>query len=332
MIIKLGRKLNVATLVFSLGGLIAAAYFSTYLFTVTDNAFVVENMTPIAASVSGRIEKIYVENGQSLKKGDPILRIQPETFQIDYSGAKAQYEQARLGLDLIREHIEVTKLNLAAAQAQLEQLNYEYRQNSGIAGKKKGAFGSDLQALSYNIKLQANTVASLQAQVRLGQTELKQAQVGLSALKAAREKAALNLRDTLVTAPSAGYIQNMYSGVGTLAMAHQPLFNFISTANTYIQANFNETDLANVRAGDKVLIFPRTYLGHKVFHGLIMSDNWAVDRQHINPARETQLVMGGNHWLNLPQRLPVQIRVIDTDDKYPLRPGMSAYVYVTGHQ
>jgi len=44
-----------------------------------------------------------------------------------------------------------------------------------------------------------------------------------------------------------------------------------------------------------------------------MSDNWSVDRQHILPLKETQFVFTDNHWLNLPQRFPVQIKITDVD-------------------
>ncbi len=328
MAFKLTKKFNFATLIFALGGFIGGVYLLTYLFPVTDNAFVIDNMTPIAASVSGRIEKIYVENGEKLKAGDPILLIQPEAFQIEYRRVKAQYDQALIGLQVIKKRIEVTKLDLVAAKNQLERLNYEYKQKSD-KNVSKGALGLELKSLSYNIKSQTDTVASLNEQVELGKTELKQAEVGVLSLKAAAEKAALNLKDTLVKAPADGYIQNMYNGIGTPALAHEPIFNFVDTANTYIQANFNETDLANVHAGDKVLIFPRAYIGRKVFHGVVMSDNWAVDRQHILPFKDTQLAFAANHWLNLPQRLPVQIKVLDNVSEYQLRPGMSAYVYVS---
>jgi len=321
------RKLNFAMAVFLLGGLIAVGYFTTYLFTVTDEAFVVENMTPISSSVGGHISRLFVENGQMLKKGDPILQISPEKYHLEYEGVKAQYEQAKIGIDVIQKRIEVTMLNLKAAQDQLARMRYEYQQKSDKS-VSKGVPGLELKMLEYNIKSQEDVVASLKKQVELEKIELQQGNVGIETLRVATAKAALDVADTIVKAPADGYIQNLYLGVGTSAIPHEGLFNFVDTAITYIQANFNETDLAGVHAGDKVFIFPRAYLGRKVFHGVVMSDKWSVDRQHIMPLKETQLVFSANHWLNLPQRLPVQIKVIDINDKYPLRPGMSAYVYV----
>lgn len=321
------KKFNFATLIFATGGVIALSYMSTYFFAVTDEAFVVENMTAISSSVTGHIEEIFVENGQRLKKGDPILLIKPEKYKLEYRGFKAQYEQAKIGLDVIKQRINVTNASLSAAVDQLERMQYEYKQKSAPE-VKNGVPEIELKTLEYNIKSQQDVVLGLQEQIALEKIELKQAGVGIETLQVATDKAAIDVGDTLVKAPADGYIQNLYMGVGSSALAHAGLFNFIDTANTYIQANFNETDLTNVHAGDEVLIFPRAYLGRKIFHGVVMSDNWSVDRQHILPVKETQLIFTQNHWVSLPQRLPVQIKIIDNDSKYQLRPGMSAYVYI----
>ena len=324
---KLLKKFNFATLIFATGGIIAVGYMTTYLFPVTDQAFVVDNMTAISSSVTGHIEQIYVENGQKLKKDDPILLIRPEKYRLEYKGIKAQYEQAKVGLDVIQKRIDVTNADLQAAVDQLNRMKYEYSQKSA-KDVVNGVPQIELKTLGYNIKSQQSVILGLQKQIELEKTELKQAKIGIETLAVATDKAAMDVADTIVRAPADGYIQNLYIGTGSSALAHEGLFNFVDTANTYIQANFNETDLANVHAGDEVLIFPRAYLGRKIFHGVIMSDNWSVDRQHIIPLKETQLIFNQNHWINLPQRLPVQIRVTDADSQYQLRPGMSAYVYV----
>lgn len=324
---KLLKKFNFATLIFATGGIIAIGYMTTYLFPVTDQAFVVDNMTAISSSVTGHIEQIYVENGQKLKKDDPILLIRPEKYRLEYKGIKAQYEQAQVGLDVIQKRIDVTNADLQAAVDQLNRMKYEYSQKSA-KDVINGVPQIELKTLEYNIKSQQSVILGLQKQIELEKTELKQAKIGIETLAVATDKAAMDVADTIVRAPADGYIQNLYIGTGSSALAHEGLFNFVDTANTYIQANFNETDLANVHAGDEVLIFPRAYLGRKIFHGVIMSDNWSVDRQHIIPLKETQLIFNQNHWINLPQRLPVQIRVTDADSQYQLRPGMSAYVYV----
>ena len=324
---KHGKKLNFATIIFSIGGLITLAYMLTYLFPVTDEAFVINNVTAISSAVTGHVEQIYIQNGQNLKKNDNILLIKPEQYHLEYSGSKAQYEQAQVGLDVLAKRIEVTNAGLKAAINQLERMKYEYAQKSST-DVANGVPQIELKTLEFNIKSQQDTVFGLKKQVELETVELKQAKIGIKTLKAAEEKAAIDVVDTLVKAPTDGYIQNMYLGIGSSALAHEGLFNFVDTENTYIQANFNETDIANIKAGDEVLIFPRAYLGRKIFHGIVMSDNWSVNRQHIIPLKETQIIFSQNHWINLPQRLPVHIEGVDSDSKWRVRAGMSTYVYV----
>ena len=79
---KLVKKFNFATLIFGTGSIIALAYSLTYLFPITDEAFVIENMTAISSAVTGHVEEIYVKNGQALKKGDPILLVKPEKYDL----------------------------------------------------------------------------------------------------------------------------------------------------------------------------------------------------------------------------------------------------------
>ena len=133
---------------------------------------------------------------------------------------------------------------------------------------------------------------------------------------------------THVYAENDGIIQNFYLSLGTPVNVNQPLFSFVDNDEVYFQANFNETDLRNVHKGSKVLIFPRTYLGQKMFHGVVVSDYWGANRQLTDTRSQMQMVQNENQWVLLPQRLPVQIKVIDLDPKYPLRVGTSAYVYI----
>lgn len=324
---KLVKKFNFATLIFGTGSIIALSYSLTYLFPVTDEAFVIENMTAISSAVTGHVEEIYVKNGQALKKGDPILLVKPEKYNLEYKGIKAQYDQANVGLSAISQQIQITRANMQAAEEQLNRMKYEYSQKSA-PDVGNGVPQIELKTLEFNMKSQQNVVLGLQRQIDLEKIELKKAQAGIATLAAAVDKAAIDVSDTVVRAPADGYIQNMYMGVGSSALAHVGLLNYVDTSEIFIQANMNETDLSNVQAGDEVLIFPRAYLGRKIFHGVVMSNNWSVDRQHILPAKETQLILSQNHWVNLPQRLPVQIKVLDNDPKHRLLPGMSAYAYI----
>ena len=86
--------------------------------------------------------------------------------------------------------------------------------------------------------------------------------------------------------------------------------------------------MRHARPGDRVTIVLRMYYFEKIFHGVIVNHVWAANRQNINARTQQQVVVNRNEWLNLPQRFPLQIKVLDPDPRYPLNPGASAYVYI----
>jgi membrane fusion protein, multidrug efflux system len=150
----------------------------------------------------------------------------------------------------------------------------------------------------------------------------------VKALKAKMDAALINYKLTIVRAPSDGVVDNMYISKGTTIKKHVPIFSFIDTANWWVQANFNETDLRHIRPGDEVNIILRMYYFKKVFKGRIVNTIWAADRQHTVERTQLQKITNDNEWLLIPQRLPLQIKILNPDPNYPLQPGASAYVYI----
>jgi multidrug resistance efflux pump len=153
----------------------------------------------------------------------------------------------------------------------------------------------------------------------------------VSALKAEMDNAAVNLNLTIVRAPTDGTVDNMYISKGTPVKIHKPLFSFIDTSNWWVQANFNETDLRRIRPDDEAIILLRMYYFTKIFHGRVVNTIWAADRQNTVIRTQQQKVANENEWLLIPQRLPLQIQILDPDPNHPLQPGASAYVYIKAH-
>ncbi len=150
----------------------------------------------------------------------------------------------------------------------------------------------------------------------------------VQALKAVMDNAEVNLKLTIVRAPSNGIVDNMYLSKGAPVKIRTPLFSFIDTSTWWVQANFNETDLRRIRPGDKANIMLRMYYFNKIFHGRVVNTIWAADRQYTVQRTQQQKITNNNEWLLIPQRLPLQIEILDPDPNFPLQPGASAYVYL----
>ena len=320
-------KFNLPTIIIAIALIIGFFHLFSYLFPFTDNAFVATNVQTVAADIEGYVTNIYVKNGQRVKKNDPLVKVFEKPYYLSYQKAKANYEEALVTINVIEEQLQKNQHLLAAKKATLAKIKYEYGLKSNPAVKRSVSV-LEIKTLNYDIQSLTNTLQSLHGEVAINQQQIIQQQKKVKSLKAELANSKVNLQLTTVKAGSDGIIDNMYLSVGTPVQRHRPLFSFINTDEWYIQANLNETDLRYVRPGDKVLIILRMYYFQKIFHGVIVNHLWAANRQITSLRTQQQTVTNNNQWLNLPQRFPLQIKILDPDPKYPLNPGASAYVYI----
>jgi multidrug resistance efflux pump len=320
-------RFNLPTIIMIVAIIIGIIHLFSYLLPFTDDAFVVANVEPVAADVSGYITDIYVKNGQKVNKNDPLFKVFDTPYQLAYKKAVANYNEVLANIAVVKEETKKNQAVLDSSIASLAKVKYNY----GLKSNKlvsRSVSKLEVTDLNYDVQALTKQVKSLQDQLVIDDKQIQQLQAKAQALKADVANAKVNLDLTTVRAGSNGVVDNMYLAVGTPIIQHQPLFSFINTDTWYIQANFNETDLRNVRPGDKVIIVLRMYYFDKIFHGVITNTLWASDRQQTAQRTQQQTVTNENEWLRLPQRFPLQIKVLDPDPNYPLNPGASAYVYV----
>lgn len=316
-------------LLFTIFVLATICYYFSYIFPFTSNAFVVADITPVAANVSGFITDIYVKNGETIKKDTPLFKIFQDPYKFTYDKAIANYNE---GLAHLEELKNVTRKNeelLKVSKSELAKAEYDYQlKNNPIL--VNAVSSKEVKDLSYQTEILKNKTSVLERQLQIDDSQIKQQTSKNQALLAEAHYAKTNLDLTVIKAASDGIVDNLYVNKGTQVSPNQPLFSFINTNEFYIQANFNEIDLRNVRRGDEVLIFPRVYFGSKIYHGVVTSNVWNVNRQENDSKNQLQTVtQNENNWILLPQRLPVQIKITDYDsENYPLSIGSSCYVYI----
>ncbi len=171
---------------------------------------------------------------------------------------------------------------------------------------------------------------ALETELELNHQQIIVQKMRIKSLVAVMSNARVDLDETTVYAKNNGSVQNMFVALGTPIKIRKPIFSIADTDTLFIQANFNETDLRRVRPGDKVAILPRIYFGSKIYHGVILSRNWASSRLQTHQSTQIEIVRNSeSNWFLLPQRMPVQIKITDYDPiHYPLSIGASAYVYI----
>ena len=324
----LKKKINLPIVVVMLSFVIGCFHLFSYLIPFTDNAFVVTNVTPVAADVSGFITEIHVQNGQRVKKDQPIFTVYQIPYQLAYKQAEADYFEGIKKIEVFEKQIKRSEALVKSTESELGKANYELQLKKGSYVVQAVSI-LEVKKLSYDVDTLKNKRDALQQEIEVLIAQIAQQKHSIQSLKAKKDNAQINLDLTVVRAPSDGVIDNMYVSPNTPIKIHEPIFSFIDTANYYIQANFNETDLRNVRVGDKVYIILRMYYFDKIFHGIVVNSIWAAERQTTAPKSQLQLVRNENEWLLLPQRFPLQIKILDPDPNYPLNPGASAYVYIS---
>ena len=330
-VVKLSKKeINLPIIVIIIGIAIGVYHWFSYLVPFTNNAFVATNITPIAADVSGYVTKLYVKNGESVKKGAPLFRVYQKPYYLELAYAKARYEQALERIKVIERETQRTRELLKAANFEYEKakIRYSYKDDAMV---RKAVPRLEIKELGYSFHAAENKRDSLFRQIAIEDQQIIEQSKKVQSLKAAMENAQVNLNLTIVRAPADGYIDNMYISNFTPVKIHEPLFSFVDTTHWWVQANFDETDLRRIRPGDKAIIFLRMYYFHKIFHGVIVNTIWPANRQHTASRSQQQVVKNENEWLLIPQRLPLQIKILDPDPNFPLQPGASAYVYLKAH-
>ena len=320
-------KPKFTTLMFLLGLSIALAYYLFGVFQFTDNGFVVQVSTPLAPRVSGVVQQVHVQNGQQVKAGEILVTLDPTQFQQSFDGALAQYEKAQLSMRMLEKKIEVSEQSLKSALANLDILNTQFKAKNH-PDVKAGVAQIEMVDLRNKIRAQNSVVESTKVQIEIDKLQVAMEGKTVLALKAQMEAAKTSLEYTKVISPTDGRVENVFLGIGAHVSPGAGMFTLVNEGEIFVQANFEETNLAGVKAGDKATVYPRIYLGEKSFEGVVIANPFGVSRQMNQPFSGAPIVQTENKWLLLPQRLPVIIKITNLDEKYPLISGMSTYVRV----
>jgi membrane fusion protein (multidrug efflux system) len=294
-------------------------------YEATENAYVNAHIVRIAAQVTGQVIALHVDENQSVAKDVPLLHIDPQPFKIAVERAEAQLQQARF-------QVQRTTASLHDVEAVVRQREAELQ--NALANNTRS------QELLAN-RLVAKERADLtETQVKIAEAALDSARARLAAERAnlgssgehnesirqaisALEQAQWDLRNCEVLAPVAGDVTNLTVRAGDVVAKNQTLFAIIDTSEFWIDANFKETQLEKIVPGIEAEIRVDMY-PNKVFHGKV--DSISGGSGTAFSLLPTQNATG--NWVKIAQRVPVKIKVLDNDPKFPLRIGTSGSVRV----
>ncbi|ALE02915.1 HlyD family secretion protein [Bartonella ancashensis] len=310
-----------------------------YMIT-TDDAYLQGDIATIAPKLNGYIESIAVKTNQAVKKGDILLRLKSDDYQIALNQAKANLDTQRKTLTRIEAQI-------IAAQSALDEAKAQKNAASAIAAnalltleraKKLSANSYTAQsnvddAKSAHEQATANVtrteaqISTASANIQVLEAQYDEAKSQTKNLELMHDKAKHDLDSTILYAPFDGIVGNLTAKVGNFVVNSQHLASLVPIHALYAEANYKETEIKNIRSGQTAYISVDSFKG-KVFKGTVLSVSPATGAVFslLPPQNAT-----GN-FTKITQRIPVRISLPDDalKDGY-LRAGMSISVTIDTH-
>jgi membrane fusion protein (multidrug efflux system) len=323
---RLALLLSVPVILAAVGGYF---YFTGGRFIDTDNAYVQQAKVSLSSDVAGRIVSVAVADNQAVKAGDVLFAIDPEPYRIALSQAEAALATARVNVEQLRVAYGTAQAKLTAAEGTLDirQKEFDRKQNLVAQGIAAESTLDDvrlaLQTAQTSVALAAQEVASTLAALSGSPDIATDDHPAVRAAIAARDSAERNLGKTTIVAPADGIVSQVASlNVGQFIATGSTIATLVETGNTWIEANFKETQLVGLQPGMPAEVSVDAFPGVKL-PAHVESIGAATGAEFaLIPAQNAT----GN-WVKVVQRIPVLIKVDDGKEQL-LRAGMSAVVSV----
>ena len=330
---------------------------------ITDDAYVRGDLTPLSTKVAGIVRTVHVADFQRVHKGDLIVDLQDDDFRAQVDQASAAVEAARAtivnnrrqrelqdariaralaGIDQAKAQITAAEAGREAVSADLVRAHSErqrqeslYQTHSATQQKVEAAVADDqrlsaqlasrdadlkqAEAMSRSSELAAEAERRTKAVLESQDTQL---QADLRAKHANLAAAMVNLGYTKIYAPSEGTVGERQVRTGQLVSPGAQVIAFVDVTK-WVQANYRETQLANVKIGDAAEVRIDQYPG-QVLHGKVLE---------IAPASGSQFSLlppdnATGNFTKVVQRIPVKIALDDSAFAATLRPGLSVIATV----
>jgi membrane fusion protein (multidrug efflux system) len=294
----------------------------------TDNAYIKQDMVAVSAEVGGRIVAVMVADGSQVQAGDLLFRIDPEPFRLQLAEADAAIAGAQANVialsnasELTGTDIEAARSDVAFAQARFERV--KALRDKGFSTK------ADFEAAEQAVVQAREAVRQAEDRQREARARLATGSAvpgvnpQVAAAQAQRANAELSLRRTEVRAPAAGRIaQAERLQLGQQVVPNLPVLTLVRAGSTYVEANFKETDLADMAVGQRAEVRFDAY-PDLVLKGRVASIGAGTGAEFsVLPAQNAT----GN-WVKVTQRVPVRI-ALDGESPRPLIAGLSSEVTV----
>jgi membrane fusion protein (multidrug efflux system) len=294
----------------------------------TDDAYVAGNIVPITAREAGTVIAIHADNTQGVKAGDTLIELDPALADTQMAAAEAALGRA---VRQVRADFAQTRsgdASVAEAEAALATARGDYARRkaaspSGAVPAEDLAHAAD-QLHPAEAALALAQAPQAEAQASVSGTDIAHNPAVLAAIADVR-RAAISQGHMRITAPVDGVIAQRGVQIGQQIAGGMPLMTVVPLRDVWVDANFRETQLENLRIGQPVTVKSDAWGSSVVFHGRLAGLGAGSGSAFaLLPAQNAS----GN-WIKVVQRLPVRVTLDPKElDAHPLRIGLSVTVSV----
>ena len=289
----------------------------------TDNASVKQDIVSVSAQVNGPVVDVSVKNGDPVKRGQLLFRIDPAPYRVALEQAEAQLAAAKLQTTQLRTQAAGTGADITGSAANLQIKRNALGRQSALL-KRGFTTRADYEDALNEVRSAETALADARARAANAHAAISPGeQPSIAQAQAAVDKARLDLSRTEVRAPMDGTIANADRlQVGQMAVQGVGMLSLVHNQDAWVEANFKEKDVGKMVPGQRATIEIDAYPGTE-FKAHVQSVGAGTGSEFaIIPAQNAN----GN-WVKVTQRVPVRI-AFDGHPNKPLIAGLSSDVTV----
>ncbi len=289
-------------------------------------------VVPVAAEVSGVVTDVAVTNNEFVVAGDLLFQVDRERYILAVATAEANLQSARQATGASTASVDAAKAQVEAARASLIRAELDAIRLGRIIEEDPGAISvRRLESAEATLAVTQSQLGAAKAGLERARQDLGEAgdaNFRVLQAQAALDQARLDLERTSVIAPDNGIVTNVRIDRGNFAQAGAPLMTFLATQDIWVQADFTENNLGNIKHGDKVeLVFDA--LPGKVIKGTVRTTGFGVNVDSA-PLGSLPTIENDRNWLRDAQRFSVLVdfELPNAGDRFGIRIGAQASVIV----
>ncbi|WP_408953293.1 efflux RND transporter periplasmic adaptor subunit [Lysobacter sp. Hz 25] len=328
-----GKRRKALLILLSMVAVAAIAWGLYYMLVLrwhqdTDDAYVQGNVVSITPQTLGTVVSIGADDGMKVSAGQVLVQLDPNDAQVAYDQATANLANTVRQVRGLFSAVDAGQADLSARQVAVQKARADVKRREGlvaggaVSAEELAHARDELAAAEAALSSSRGSLARNRALVD-ATTVAKQPQVAAAA--AQLRQAYLNLQRAAIVAPVDGYVAKRSVQLGQRVQPGTALMTIVPLEQVWIEANFKETQLADMRIGQPVELHSDLYGSEVTYQGKLVSLGMGTGSAFsLLPAQNAS----GN-WIKIIQRVPVRIEVEPKQlVEHPLRLGLSMHVDV----